>query len=99
MNKEYEDYIRKTATETGIPSYMVDELVEYIINKVMPGRFLAAVLANNLKESIMAADETNKFLLFKYVDFLYNYAPHYAWGSPKKVNQHCLGAWSENNED
>ena len=78
-----------------IPGYMVGGLRRYIENGIEPGSFLTAVICNDLKEACGRADDTNRYRLFQYVEFFYNYAPSDCWGSPEKyaawINQGGLG--------
>jgi hypothetical protein len=68
-----------------IPLYMQDGLRRWIMDGIRPGGFLCAVLENNLKESFMRADMTNKRCIDSYVEFLYTYAPSGCWGSKEKL--------------
>lgn len=74
----------------GIPDYMQEGLVEYILHGRPVGNFLTAVLSNDLKEACARADITNQYALPKYVMFLYNYAPVGCWGDYEKVE-----SWAE----
>lgn len=69
----------------AIPEHMRGGLARYIEHHIEPGSFLRAVLENDLKGAISYADSTNRFLLFDYVNYLYNDAPSVCWGSPEKV--------------
>lgn len=72
-----------------IPDYMIGGLRRYIENGIEPGSFLSAVLCNDLRGAVSAADDTNRHRLFQYVQFLYLYAPSECWGSPSKVEKWC----------
>lgn len=69
-----------------IPDYMHGGLQRWIEHGVVPGRFLCAVLQNDLVEAVGRADETNMVLLPNYVRFLWNYAPSGCFGSVEKFN-------------
>lgn len=67
-----------------IPDHMQDGLRRYIEHGIPPGHFLTAVLQNDLRGACERADFTNRSILFKYIQFLYNYAPPSSWGSPER---------------
>jgi hypothetical protein len=70
-----------------IPEYMHGGIVRYIENKLQPGDFLTGILTNDLYKAVAHADDTNKYLLFVYVVFFYNYAPSECWGNIEKVKK------------
>jgi hypothetical protein len=70
---------------SDIPDHMMAGLRRWIDNGVVPGSFLQAVLANDLRDACGQADESNILLLRAYVIFLYNDAPAACWGSPEKM--------------
>ncbi len=74
-----------------IPEYMWDGLLLYINKGIEPGSFLRAVICNDLKGSLAAADYINRTHLFDYVSFLYNEAPMGCFGSPDNY-----AMWIEN---
>lgn len=53
----------------------------FVSHGYLPGNFLAAVMANDLKESIARADEAALANLPHIVAYLYNEVPASAWGS------------------
>ena len=65
-----------------IPPYMMAALNAYIDEGVPVGRFLQAVIGNNLKDAVSRADDTNINLLPAYIVYLYNEAPSLCWGTP-----------------
>jgi hypothetical protein len=69
------------AVSCGVPSFMAQDLANYIVNKIPPGGFLESFLANDLMEALGRADSTNINLFPAYGKFLYNYAPHACHGS------------------
>ena len=73
-------------TECMIPPYMHEGIVEYIFKRRPIGSFLYAVLTNNLREACNRADNSNKYLLYQYIFFFYNYAPMACWGSEEMVD-------------
>lgn len=66
------------------PSH-VDELRDYIENGVMPGRFLRAVLCNNLTIASIAATISDKRMLSQWGGFLYEELPCDTYGSSSIV--------------
>ena len=52
---------------------------------VPPSDFIYAVLTNNLSEAFARADEDNLKDLRDIVQYVYNYMPAKAWGTPEKV--------------
>jgi len=79
------EHLIERATSLGIPDYMHDGLVEFILHGRPVGNFLTAVLSNNLKEACGRADDTNLQLLPNYVRFLYNHAPVGCWGTEERM--------------
>jgi len=73
------------ALECNIPSYMIDGLLDYILEHCPAGSFLTAILCNDLRQACNKADETNKHLIWEYVYFLFNHAPMGCWGSEERV--------------
>ena len=76
-----------------IPHYMHEGIIAYVEEHRQPGSFLQAIFSNDLKLSCELADEFNKYLIFQYVQFLYNYTPSACWGSKEKYE-----SWLENKE-
>lgn len=83
----YNERLTRNAVECGIPSYMIDGLVRYLVDHVPTGDFLRAVLENNLMRALDKADITNSPLLRNYARFLYNYAPLGSYGSRENVRK------------
>jgi hypothetical protein len=83
INKSWDGYF----DHYSIPGYMREGLRNYIENHQPPGHFLRAILENDLREACIRADDTNRHLLWNYVNFLYNEAPVACWGSPQIVKE------------
>ena len=66
-----------------IPVHCRDGLKNYLVSGIPVGSFLSAVICNDLTNACGCADDVNRHALFDYVQFLYQYAPHRAWGSPQ----------------
>jgi len=67
--------------EFYIPTRMVSGINRWILFGTMPGDFLQAVIANDLREACMRADDENIRNLPAYVSYFYNCAPIGSWGS------------------
>lgn len=68
-----------------LPKHIRDGMKRYIEDKIKPGKFLYAVLSNDLSESLGRADNINLSRMLDIVSFVYNEAPSGCWGSPDKV--------------
>lgn len=64
-----------------------ESLARYIVSGVPTGDFLAAVLSNDLKESVGRADWLALENIPHIVSWLYNRAPGPCWGSPERVKE------------
>lgn len=69
---------------------MFAPLYRYASQGVIPGKFLNAVICNDLQGAIGHADDTNLANLPAYTAFFYNEMPTGCWGSEKKMIE-----WSE----
>ena len=68
-----------------IPEHMQAALVRYVNEHIRPGDFLTAVICNDLRDAVGRADDININLLRVYVQWFYNVAPGYCWGSAQKM--------------
>lgn len=68
-----------------IPDQMMDGLLLYVNDGILPGSFMQAVLSNDFVGAVKRADHANMYNLPAYADFLYNRAPEACWGSPEKM--------------
>lgn len=73
------------SVDTPLPEYMVGGLRRYVEHGIQPGKFLTAVLSNNLYRAVLYGDENNVPLLGQYIRYLLNNVSADAWGSPEKV--------------
>jgi hypothetical protein len=87
LNLEPEAWYRQQLGECGVPRYMHDGMIIYLLRRGHPGHFLTAVLSNDLHEACNRADPENGAALPAYVRFLVNYAPRLAWGTADNVAQ------------
>jgi hypothetical protein len=76
-----------------IPERMMGGIKRYIEHGIKPGSFLRAVIQNDLREAVGAADDENMANLPAYVAYFYNEAPSDCWGSPENME-----AWIERKE-
>lgn len=77
------DYLR-------LPRHMREGARLYIEHGVIPGRFLQAVICNDLRESFLRADDINIHRMSDIVSFFHSQAPARCWGSKERMM-----AWSE----
>jgi hypothetical protein len=68
-----------------IPRYMYSGLINYANHGILPGKFLQAVICNNLSQAFAYADDTNLELLAVYVSFFHCEMPQISWGSELKM--------------
>lgn len=82
LDERYEAGLRQR-----IPARMIGGIMRYLEDGILPGGFLQAILKNDLVKACEHADDENKYLIWDYVNALYNYAPAEAWGSPEAVSR------------
>ena len=70
----------------GVPYYMHGGIRRYLLDGIVPGDFLSAIVNNDLKAAYGCADDTNTTILLAYVRFFYNCAPALAWGRATSVH-------------
>ena len=80
----------KTKLGGKIPMHMQEGLTAYLYDGQPPGRFLAAVLANDLVASFGCADLENRDSMYGWADVMYNDMPGNAWKS-----RDAIDAWVE----
>lgn len=83
--ERYEAELRDTMVEYGIPDYMHDGVVNYVIHGQVSGDFLMAVFRNDLADAAVRADQTNSQLFRQYAWLTHNAVPAAATGSQEKV--------------
>ncbi len=81
--------------ELRIPDHMHHAIRTYVVDRHRVGDFLTAVLENNLKESVVRADQHNLAALVDWAKLLYNYCPSACQGSPAKVKAWLKGEKNE----
>lgn len=81
------------ATCPAVPAALRAGLIRYVDERIRPGAFLCAAIANDLSEAVCrfnASGENTLAELKAVVNWLYNEAPGPCWGSPEK-----MAAWLE----
>lgn len=73
------------ARECHVPEHLIDGLLLYILDGVVPGSCLEAILANDLMDAFGRADEHTARGMKAICTFLYSYAPADCHGSRKRV--------------
>jgi hypothetical protein len=68
--------------------HMADGVRRYLIDGIIPGRFLTNVLANDLRRAAMYADPDNASNLYEWGRWLHNYVPQNAMGSVEVVRKY-----------
>lgn len=89
--EEVQEYMK---TMYGVPEHLRHGLAMYLLNYVMPGHFLMAVLENDLLEAFKRGDRESREGLGDIVHWLYNYAVGISWGSKDLVR-----AWLHKREE
>ena len=68
-----------------IPERMMKAIQRYIEHGILPGKFLKAVINNDLREALWQADDENLVNIQAFVAYFHNEAPSPCWGSPEKI--------------
>lgn len=68
-----------------IPERMMGGIRRYVNDRIKPGRFLTAVICNNLNNAVGAADDENMANLPAYAAYFHNEVPAICWGSKEKM--------------
>jgi len=71
---------------SGLPDGLRGGMGRYLEYGVMPGHFLSAILANDLRGACGRPYDVNRRFLFEIVQWLFNHAPADSWGSEDKVS-------------
>ena len=74
----------------GLPRHMRPAARRYVEDGAIPGKFLQAVLQNDLVEAFGKTDGINEARMKDWTLWLYNECPALAWGSKEK-----MVAWSD----
>jgi hypothetical protein len=68
-----------------LPKHMQEGVVGYLEHGWKLGSFLSAIFTNDLVKAYGRADGINRAAMETWAQWLYNYCPQGAWGSPQKV--------------
>ena len=71
-----------------IPNRMMPGIRRYVDNGVPPGRFLTAIICNDLSRAVSAADYENIRNIPAFSVYFRNEVPSGCWGSIEKFRQH-----------
>lgn len=82
-----------------LPEHMREGTRRYVEQGIITGRFLTAVMSNDLMGAYMAADGINLQSMLKWADWLYNEAPAACRGSKVKVNDWSAAGGLKGMED
>lgn len=85
-----EEWTRDAVSEKyrrEIPGRLLEGLNRYALRGERPGKFLTAVLDNDLLWAIGHADPESREALPVIVEYAYNRLPASCWGSPKRVRE------------
>lgn len=83
---------------TGLPESLRDGMRLYLERGVPPGRFLEAVLWNDLYVAGARADADNRQRLADIILWVATYAPWNSWGSPENYRAWRKAKLEEQNE-
>jgi hypothetical protein len=75
-----------------VPGSLWPGLERYFVDRVEPGQFLVALLANDLRAAIGRADPASLEALPDLCKFLYNFAPARSHGSQAAVDSWLTAA-------
>ena len=82
----------------NIPNHMHGALARYIVFGISGGKFLTAVMENNLVEACLRADDVNQRHLREWALLVYNDLPMACSGSPEKVKKWIEGGGTSGKE-
>lgn len=80
------DYHSIMVNKYNLPGHMVDSVYRYVEQKIPPGSFMRAVLANELVLASIRADPYNKEAIHSWAEFIHNELPAGCWGSRRVVS-------------
>lgn len=86
MSARTRDELIGACQKAGVPEYMYDGVVLYVLHGLQPGSFMRAVLANDLMEAIGRADHENTHAMHRWCALVYNDLPGDCHGSYEIVD-------------
>jgi hypothetical protein len=75
--------------ERGVPEHLHEGLRRFLVDGILPGHFLRAVLENDLAQAFLRSDPESRAGLHSLVLFLHHDAPADAWGHTYNVRTWC----------
>jgi len=85
MTDDIREIWQRRMIECEIPPQLRGGLERYLVDRILPGSFLQAVLAADLCQAALRADPFSLHALPALVTFLQYYAPATCWGSRAAV--------------
>jgi len=82
----YRDVLEVGLLHYGIPQHMRAAIVVYVMAGHPLPNFLFYLFSNDLKETVVHADDLNRDRLRDYVNFIVGVVPVHCWGAEAKVN-------------
>lgn len=82
---KYRAFLHEQLAHERVPEHLREGLTEYLVEGRPMGRFLTAVVENDLYEAYRRGDPASLEGLPRIMSFLIWHAPSSAWGSPAKV--------------
>ncbi len=73
------------AKKNPIPDHVLPGLARWLVNGIVPGSFLEAMLSNDLRGVMQSADDENLQRIPDIWNFLYMEIPSSAWGSHERM--------------
>ena len=89
LGRELDD-LSAALAQSLVPTHIHGGIWRYVVEGILPGDFLRAVLDNNLTRAFGCADDRNTEHMHDIVKFMYNEVPSMCWGTPKRVDDWCL---------
>lgn len=89
VHDKTEDEMRVVLTAYAVPEHLHEGLLRYLFGGYLTGSFLFNVLANDLREAVMRADEVSILALKPLVGFINMEIPSNAHGSEAIVKAYA----------
>jgi len=84
----YYEKLRGRPEYKDIPQGVYDSMVRYVVNHLLPGSFLKAVIENDLMQAIAYADDDSLRSMRAISKFFWNHTPNDCWGSTERFKAH-----------
>jgi hypothetical protein len=90
LNKDSTDrQIRRALEDARLPSYMADGLELYLHHGITPGSFMTAMLKGDYQTALGCADDNNRAVFQRWMEFFHHNVVSSAHGSKEKVAAWC----------